>query len=52
VFSDTINTGIYILEQDVLDMIPYREEFDFSKDLFPSMLANDMPLYGYIADGY
>ncbi|MDR0927732.1 MAG: NTP transferase domain-containing protein [Ignavibacteria bacterium] len=52
VFSDTINTGIYILEPDVLDMIPYREEFDFSKDLFPAMLAKNMPLYGYIAEGY
>lgn len=52
VFSDTINTGIYILEPDVLDLIPYRKEFDFSKDLFPTMLAKNMPLYGYIADGY
>ncbi|MCL2039328.1 MAG: sugar phosphate nucleotidyltransferase [Bacteroidetes bacterium] len=52
VFSDTINTGIYILEQDVLDLIPYREEFDFSKDLYPLMLERNMPLYGYIADGY
>jgi len=52
VFSDTINTGIYILEPDVLEMIPYREEFDFSKDLFPSLLRQSMPLYGYIADGY
>ena len=52
VFSDTINTGIYILEPDVLDLIPFREEFDFSKDLFPLMLQKNMPLYGYIADGY
>jgi mannose-1-phosphate guanylyltransferase / phosphomannomutase len=52
VFSDTINTGIYIFEPEALDLIPYREEFDFSKDLFPLMLQNDMPLYGYIADGY
>lgn len=52
VFSDTINTGIYILEPDVLDLIPYREEFDFSKDLFPAMLNKKMPLYGYIAEGY
>lgn len=52
VFSDTINTGIYILEPEVLDLIPYREEFDFSKDLFPLMLEKDMPLYGYIAEGY
>ncbi|MDA3844765.1 MAG: sugar phosphate nucleotidyltransferase [Candidatus Kapabacteria bacterium] len=52
VFSDTINTGIYILEPEVLDLIPYQEEFDFSKDLFPAMLHDDIPLYGYVAEGY
>jgi len=52
VFSDTINTGIYILEPEVLDLIPYREEFDFSQDLFPLLLNNNMPLFGYIAEGY
>ncbi len=52
VFSDTINTGIYILEPEVLDLIPWHEEFDFSKDLFPLMLKRGMPLYGYIANGY
>ncbi len=52
VFSDTINTGIYILEPEVLDLIPYQEDFDFSKDLFPMMLSKGMPLYGYINEGY
>ena len=52
VFSDTINTGIYILEPDVLDLIPPKEEFDFSKNLFPILLEQDMGLYGYIAEGY
>ena len=52
VFSDTINTGIYILEPEVLDLIPYQQDFDFSKDLFPTMLENDMGLYGYVAEGY
>jgi len=52
VFSDTINTGIYILEPEVLDLIPFRQEFDFSKDLFPLMLEQKMPLYGYVAEGY
>lgn len=52
VFSDTINTGIYILDADVLDMIPYQRDFDFSKDLFPLMLSKNMPLYGYISSGY
>lgn len=52
VFSDTINTGIYILEKDVLDYIPKDKEFDFSKDLFPLLLQKDEPIYGYVAEGY
>lgn len=52
VFSDTINTGIYILEPSVLDLIPPKTDFDFSKDLFPMMLKEKLPLYGYTADGY
>lgn len=52
VFSDTINTGVYILEPEVLDLIPYQQEFDFSKDLFPMMLSKETPLYGFITNGY
>lgn len=52
VFSDTINTGIYIIEPSVMDYIPAGEEFDFSKDLFPRLMENNEPLYGYVADGY
>jgi mannose-1-phosphate guanylyltransferase/phosphomannomutase len=51
VFSDTINTGIYILEPEILDLIPSKEEFDFSKNLFPILLEQDMGLYGYVAEG-
>ena len=52
VFSDTINTGIYVLEPEVLDFIPEGQPFDFSKDLFPLLLSKGYPLYGYVADGY
>ena len=52
VFSDTINTGIYILENHVLEMIPYKEDYDFSKNLFPLMMQEGKKLRGYIADGY
>lgn len=52
VFSDTINTGIYILEPEVLEEIPVDTNFDFSKDLFPKLLSKGAPLFGYIADGY
>lgn len=52
VFSDTINTGIYILEREALEFIPEGKEFDFSKDLFPLLLEKGLPLYGYIGTGY
>jgi len=52
VFSDTINTGIYIIEPEVLDLIPAGEEYDFSKNLFPLLLEQNLGLFGYIAEGY
>ncbi len=52
VFSDTINTGIYVLEPDVLDRIPAGQPFDFSKDLFPGFLEDEVPIYGCTATGY
>lgn len=52
VFSDTINTGIYILNKDVLKLIPEKTEFDFSKDLFPILLNKGKNLYGFDSVGY
>jgi mannose-1-phosphate guanylyltransferase / phosphomannomutase len=52
VFSDTINTGIYILEAEALRRVPHRTNFDFSKDLYPRMLQEGAALYGHVAGGY
>lgn len=52
VFSDTINTGIYIIEPEVLDLVPAKKNWDFSKNLFPAMLSRGDRLLGYIAEGY
>ncbi len=52
VFSDTINTGIYIIEPEILDFIPKSENFDFAKDLFPTLMKNDIKLMGYALEGY
>ncbi len=52
VFSDTINTGIYLIEPEVLSLIPARREFDFSKDLFPLLMQREEALHGYTAPGY
>ena len=52
VISDTANTGIYVLEPRVLDYFEPGVSFDFSKDLFPILLANGDPMYGHVAQGY
>ena len=52
VISDTINTGIYVLEPEIFKYIPEGENFDFSQDLFPKMLENKDPLFGFPAKGY
>jgi len=52
VFSDTVNTGIYLLEPSVLAEIPPEGEYDFSKELFPKLLDAGRPLYGYVTEDY
>src|SRR6188472_1672611 len=52
VFSDTINTGIYVLEPEVLKHIPQDRPYDFSKELFPLLLEMGRPIYGHVFDGY
>lgn len=52
VFSDTVNTGIYILEPQVLDKFEPGIKFDFSKDLFPMLLNERIPMYGYVTHEY
>ncbi|MDQ3941740.1 MAG: sugar phosphate nucleotidyltransferase, partial [Actinomycetota bacterium] len=54
VFSDTVNTGIYLLEASVMDEMPDPEEgeYDFSKELFPKLLEQERPLYGFVTDAY
>jgi mannose-1-phosphate guanylyltransferase / phosphomannomutase len=52
VFSDTINTGLYVLEPEVLQHIPTDRSFDFSKELFPLLLEMGRPIYGFPMEGY
>ena len=52
VFSDTINTGIYVLEPEIFDYIPEGQSVDFSGESFPAALADGKGLYGYVAEGY
>ncbi len=52
VFSDTINTGIYIIEPEILNYIPQNENYDFAKDLFPRLMREGIDLMAGYAKGY
>jgi len=51
-FSNLANTGVYVLEPEVLELVPEGRPFDFSKNLFPLMLQSGMTLAGYHASGF
>lgn len=50
--TDTVSTGIYILEPDVLSSIPYNEVQGFARNLFPRLLRNLESVYGFDLPGY
>jgi mannose-1-phosphate guanylyltransferase/phosphomannomutase len=52
VFSDTVNTGIYILEPEIFQYMEAGKPYDFSQDLFPLLLREGKPLYGYVMSEY
>jgi mannose-1-phosphate guanylyltransferase/phosphomannomutase len=52
VFSDTINTGIYVLEPSIFEYIATDRSVDFSGEVFPRLLADGQALFGAICPGY
>lgn len=52
VFSDTINSGIYVLEPRIFDWIAADTPVDFSSDVFPALLEAGEGVFGFIGEGY
>lgn len=52
VFSDTVNTGMYILEPEIFDTMDQGRNYDWSQDIFPQLLAEGKPMFGYIMEEY
>lgn len=50
-FSNVINAGLYIIEPEVLALVPEGEKYDFSKQLFPMVLDMGWPMYAKQIDG-
>ncbi len=52
VFSDQVNTGIYVVEPEVLKLMEPNKAYDFSHDIFPQLLDDKRGLYGYVTNEY
>jgi mannose-1-phosphate guanylyltransferase len=50
-FSNLANTGLYILEPEAMEYVPEGRAFDFSKNLFPLLVAQK-EVYGCVVDGF
>lgn len=52
VFSDTVNTGMYILEPEIFEWMEPGRPYDWSQDIFPALLREGKALYGYVMEEY
>lgn len=52
IFSNTANTGVYILEPQVLELIPRGVAYGFGNNVFPMLLEQRTRFYGYLTSSY
>jgi mannose-1-phosphate guanylyltransferase / phosphomannomutase len=52
VFSDTVNTGMYILEPEIFQYMEPGRQYDWSQNIFPQLLRDGKPMYGYVMEEY
>jgi mannose-1-phosphate guanylyltransferase/phosphomannomutase len=52
VVSDTVNTGIYVMQPEVLDLVPADERRDWSVDVLPRLLADGGRVFGHVSEAY
>lgn len=50
--STMVNTGIYIFEPELFDYIPKDTFYDFAKQVFPAIMNDNKPIFGFEIDGY
>jgi mannose-1-phosphate guanylyltransferase/phosphomannomutase len=52
VFSNKVNTGIYLFEPEVFRYIPPRRVYDFGHELWPKLLKLKKPIFAYETGAY
>jgi NDP-sugar pyrophosphorylase family protein len=50
--TNTINAGVYVLERELLELIPKGEPYSMEREFFPLLLERDVPFYGFVSAGY
>jgi len=52
VTCNTINSGIYIFEPELLDYIPVNINYSVERGLFPHLLKEQKPVFGFVSSPY
>jgi len=52
VTTNTINAGIYVLEGELLRLIPKAQPFSMEREFFPLLLERRVPFHGFVSMGY
>lgn len=50
--TNLINAGTYIIERNLLDLVPPKENYSFERGLFPNALEIGYRIYGHVSDAY
>ena len=52
VFSNTVNTGVYVFQTEVFRYIPRAKFCDFARDVWPQLLQRGERIFGYETKNY
>ena len=52
VTTNTVNAGVYVLERELLELIPKGEAYSMEREFFPLLLERGVPFYGFVSPGY
>ncbi len=50
--ANTVNAGVYLLERELLDLIPEGRAVSMEREFFPGLLARKIPFFGFAARAY
>ncbi len=52
VVTNLINAGTYVIDPEVFKQVPPGQNYSFERELFPRLLKQGVPMYGFPSDCY